>query len=900
VDLQLRMVQAAVEAQLFGRASQPVTVGRYTVQGPIGAGGMGSVVRAHDPELQREVALKLVRAERMGDAGTRARLVQEARAMARLAHPNVAMVFEVAEADGHLYVAMELVDGRDLRAWLDQASHDGAPRPWRAVLELYGQAGRGLAAAHAKGLIHRDFKPENVVVDAEGRARVVDFGLARELVDATAEAEELATHDEHPIEAETTPTGESRDPAAGRERTDLTTTGTLLGTPAYMSPEQWNGRGVDARSDQFSFCVALWEALHGQRPFAGTTLGEIMHAVTRGQLVEPRASTVPRRVDRALRRGLLVDPAERWPDMDALLAALRLRGRGGWLLGGGVALALAGAAAVAMREQEAPGDECLHERERLVGTWDEATRAAAAAGVRATALPYAEDVWTALAPRMDAYASEWVEAAQTSCASALAKTSAAAARHVRQQRCLDEARLRLDQLGDMLAVADEATVVDAANAADRLPDLGACADDRRLVTWADADSPERAEAIGRARASLARAERALAVLDTASGHVRFDAELAEGHAAAEQAQQAAAAAEHAPLQAEAALALGQLELEAGERAEAERSLATAMERAEASGDALARLRARIYQVYVLGSDRDRTGEAVRLGEQSLALLDGLGPRPLLRARLLGNLATAVARARKPDHARALALHHEAIALLQRELGEHHPQLISARLNLGRALAFAGRPEESEVELRAALARAQVVWGDDHPHTARLWGTLGLTLAALQRPAEAEDALRRSLAARERSLGPEHQEVASALFNLGTMLRGAGRHAEAIELLRRGLTIRRRSSNADPSELLPWLFAIGDSEVADGRSEAARQTLREALAVAESDGAPALDFARVRHALARATAPADPAAARVMAEAARDVYVAQGQAERAKQVEAFLAGLPAAPGRPAAG
>jgi eukaryotic-like serine/threonine-protein kinase len=872
------MVQAAVEAQLFGRATHPVTVGRYVVLGPIGAGGMGSVVRAHDPELQREVALKLVRAERMGDAGTRARVVQEARAMARLSHPNVAMVFEVGEADGHLFVAMELIDGRDLRAWLDHECTDGdrAPRPWRAVLELFHQAGRGLAAAHAKGLIHRDFKPENVVVDAEGRARVVDFGLAREQAEIVTERE-------------------SPDPAdlPAHRRTDLTTTGTLLGTPAYMSPEQWNGHPVDARSDQFSFCVALWEALHGQRPFSGATSVELMLAVTTGHLSEPRTSAVPGRVQRALRRGLAVDPDLRWPDMNALLAALRPRGRGGWLLGGAIAAALMGAVAIALQGEAAPGDACLHERERLVDTWDDATRQAAARGVQATALPYADDVWLALSPRLDAYADEWVEAAQTSCASALAQTPAAQARHARQQRCLADARLLLDRLGDGLAAADEAMVVDAANAADRLPDLGACADDRRLLAWADDGSPEHNEAVARARMALARAERALAVLDTSEGRSRFEEELEAGRAAAIAAQQAAAAAGHHPLEAEAALALGQLLLEAGEKPDAEAALATSMERAEASGDALTRLRARIYQIYVLGSDRDRTPEAVRLGEQSLAQLDGLGPRPLLRARLLGNLATAVARARQPDHERALALHHQAIELLAQQLGEHHPHLISARLNLGRALSYAGRLEQSEVELRAALERAQVVWGEDHPHTARIWGTLGLTLASQRRLPEAEAALRRSLEARERSLGPAHQEVASALYNLGATLRGAGRHAEAIPLLRRGLAIRRQLANADQNDLVAWLFAIGDSEAAHGETAAARATLREALALAESDGAAPLDFARVRHALARATAPEDPVAARLMAQAARDTYVAEGQSERAQQVETFLATLPPA-------
>ena len=887
------MVQAAVEAQLFGRSSHPVRVGRYAVLGPIGSGGMGSVVRAYDPELQREVALKLLRAERMGDASTRMRLVQEARAMARLSHPNVAMVFEVGEADGHLYVAMELVDGRDLRAWLDEV-----PRPWRAVLELFHQAGRGLAAAHAKGLIHRDFKPENVVVDAEGRARVVDFGLARELAEPITHGDQSA-----PPEPEVTPEPEPEpEPARldGETPVGLTTTGTLLGTPAYMSPEQWNGQTVDARSDQFSFCVALWEALHGQRPFPGDDVGSLMVAVTEGRVTEPRPSAVPGRISRALRRGLATDPAERWPSMDELLAVLRPRGRSGLRLFMGMvgAAAAVGAAAVALRPAGMLGDACRHEADRLTGVWDPATREAAARGVRATALPYADDVWSALSLRLDAYAQEWVDAAQTSCMGALAQTEAAPARHARQQLCLEDARTLLDQLGDVLAEADEATVVDAAHAATRLPDLSACADDRRLMAWAADDSPERTAAVARARAGLARARRSLALLDTAEGSARYDAALAAGRAAALEAQQAAVEAGHHPLEAEASLALGRVLLKAGDKPVAERALALAMERAEASGDALTRLRARIYQIYVLGTDRDRTDEAVRLGEQALAQLDGLGPRALLRARLLGNLATAVARARTPDHERALPLHHEAIELLRQELGEHHPHMITARLNYGRALSYAHRLEDSEVELRTALRRAQTVWGDEHPHTARIWGTLGITLTLRERHDDAVAALRRSLEIRERSLGPEHQEVASALFNLGKALRRAKRHDEAVPVLRRGLAIRRRLVDAHEDNLIPWLYAIGDSEVERGEFASAREVLREALALAETDGAAPVEFARVRFGLARATAPNDPVAARMIASAARDAYAAAGYAEFVAEVDAFLSELSGMSGPPA--
>ncbi len=860
------MVQAAVEAQLFGETTHPVTVGRYTIQGPLGTGGMGSVHRAYDPELQREVALKLLRAERMGDASTRSRLVQEARAMARLSHPNVAMVFEVGEADGHLFVAMELIDGRDLRHWLDEG-----PRPWRESLALFLAAGQGLHAAHGKGLVHRDFKPENVVLDEEGRPRVVDFGLAREQSDP-------------PTEQERAPAEISSALAPG-----LTTTGTLLGTPAYMSPEQWSGGQIDARSDQFSFCVSLWEALYGQRPFSGEDMATLMATVTEGTITEPRPGPVPGRILRALRRGLATHPAERWPDMSSLLAALRPPSRRGWMLGGAAAVVLAATGGIFALSEGSAGDACRRERDRLAGIWDEPRREGAARGIRATGLPYAEAVWAATSNRLDDYADRWAAEAESSCAGALTQTDAARARYRRQQRCLEDARALLGQFSAELAEADEATVVDAAQAATRLPDLAACADDRRLMIWAEEDSPARQATLERARAALARARRSLAEIDTAAGGTRYESEIETGRAAATEAQQAAVEVGHRPLEAEASLALGRLLLKFGEKQAAERSLSRAMQSAEAAGDAITRVRARIYLIYVLGTDRDRTTEAITLGEQSLAQLDGLGPRPLLRARLLSNMATGIARARRPDTARALELHEEAVALLREQLGEHHPSMISAQLNQGRALAYAGRPEEAVARLRPALERARAVWGEHHPHTARVWGMLGLALAYGESFEEAEAALRRSLEARERSLGPGHQEVASALYNLGSTLRRRDRHAEAVEYLRRGLTIRRRLQ-ADDNNLIPWLFAIGDSEVKRGEHAAAREVLREALVLAETDGALPYDFARVRFGLARATAPEDPVAARLMGQAARDAFVNEGQSKGAAEVEAFLRGL----------
>ncbi len=291
----------ALRAKLFGTTRLPTAIGRYEVERTLGAGGMGVVVAARDPSLDRTVAIKLIRRGLGDDQARRARLLREARAMAKLAHPNVVQVFEVGEHEGMVFVAMEFIAGEDLRAWMERARDGG----WREVLEVFLQAGRGLAAAHAAGLVHRDFKPENVFVGEGGRARVGDFGLARASSDS------------------------ARDPAAprpgGSRDEALTMTGAVLGTPAYMAPEQHCGRATDARTDQFAYCVALWEALCGERPFAGETLEELADAVVSGRRrVPPRGRSVPSELWVALERGLSTDPSERFPGMNELLALLEL------------------------------------------------------------------------------------------------------------------------------------------------------------------------------------------------------------------------------------------------------------------------------------------------------------------------------------------------------------------------------------------------------------------------------------------------------------------------------------------------------------------------------------------------------------------------------------------------
>ena len=288
--------RAEADAADLGEGA-PRKIGPYHVLRPIGRGGMGEVYAAYDERLDRKVALKVLR-EGTTSAEARARLLREAQALARLTHPAVVTVHDVGVSDGAVYLAMEFITGVTLREWLGER-----PREPAAILAAFIEAGRGLAAAHAVGIVHRDFKPDNVMVDTAGRVHVYDFGLARPIGEAP-------------------PSPLVRDPTA-EPTGDVTLTGTILGTPAYMSPEQHLGRPVDARTDVFAFCVALYEALCGQRPFPGVGSAEIAAAVVRAEHRPPPRGALPAWLHRVLLHGLHVEPERRWASMDALLDALR-------------------------------------------------------------------------------------------------------------------------------------------------------------------------------------------------------------------------------------------------------------------------------------------------------------------------------------------------------------------------------------------------------------------------------------------------------------------------------------------------------------------------------------------------------------------------------------------------
>ena len=417
----------AVLAAVFGAPPKRERIGRYLVGRRLGSGGMGVVYQARDPELQREVAIKMLYRGAPAE-----RLRREAQALARLAHPNVVAVYDVGEHEGQTFIAMALVDGETLRRWL------AIERSGREIMRVLCAAARGIEAAHAARLVHRDLKPDNVFVARDGNSLVGDFGLARDRSPGDS-LTGLRAGDIPIGDAETLVSGEARGGV------DLTETGTVLGTPAYMAPEQAAGAATEL-SDQFSFCVMAYEALNGCRPFAGANLDELCTAAERGEVRAPRRDPgVGPAVERALRRGLSANPAERFPTMTALRLAIEPRPRRWPMIAGGVA-ALAAASAitwVVSRPAALPDPEvtCAGTRTQFTDTWNPTKRARWIAAAHANGA--LEDAASELAARLDRFADGWTSQRYETC---VEQTTGAVddLRAARRNACLDTRRVEFE------------------------------------------------------------------------------------------------------------------------------------------------------------------------------------------------------------------------------------------------------------------------------------------------------------------------------------------------------------------------------------------------------------------------------------------------------------------------
>jgi serine/threonine-protein kinase len=748
------------------------TVGRYLIVDFLGVGGMGMVYAAYDSQLNRRVAIKLVRTGDPDAADGRARMLREAQAMARLSHPNVRAIYDVGDYGDELFIAMELVEGRTLERWLGEKTFSV-----REILDVLRQAGRGLAAAHDAGLVHRDFKPQNVLVGQDGRVRVTDFGLARA---AHEEAAAMRAIHLKPVR---------QDPL----QTPLTQTGAALGTPMYMAPEQASGAAVDERADQYSFCVTLSQAL-GDR--------------------------APRFVRDLLARGLSADPSARFPSMNHLLAALSRdpAARTRRVATAVVLVAAVGAATAGLLHRSAL--TCSGAERRLAGAWDDARRAEVERAFTRTGVPYAADEFAAVARSLDAYAARWTHSRTDACEATRVRGEQSAELMDLRMMCLDERMQELRAQVDVLAGADARVVEKAARAADSLPRVEECADVASLRT------PVKPPADANVRAQIDDVRNQLA-------HVRAMLQVGSYAAGLTLAQPLAARAKtlaYRPLEAETLLEQGSLELQNGDAAHAQSTLEQAALAAEAARDE--KLAARAWTALVgVGERRAHLEDALAFGRHAFAALEAAGSDDETRGRLLDRLGSVYAAQGKYDQ--AIANHRQGLALREKTLGPEHADVAASLNNLGNALDSAGKYDEALASYQRALAIAEKVLGPRHPDVAAELTNQGIVLEELGRLDEAEASHRRALAIVEKSLGAEHPMAASSRTNLGSVLASRGKPEEAIAEYRRGLAIEEKTVGPDHPDCANALNNIGSALSTLHRYDESLVALRRALAIRET-------------------------------------------------------------------
>lgn len=759
---------SALDAPAAGQASGPLVtgtrVGRYVVLGLLGEGGMGRVHAAYDPELDRKVALKLLNLERLRE-GTlteaRQRLEREARTMARLSHPHVARLHDVGEYQGQLFLVMELVEGGTLRRWLQEK-----PRTRREILARFIQAAEGLAATHALGIVHRDFKPDNVLLTRDGQVRITDFGLSNV---TGAQAARLG-------------------PGAGATGTErLTVTGALLGTPAYGAPEQLRGERGDERSDQFAFCVVLYEALNGQRPFEGATHEELLASMER-QAIRPEQPGVPGWLKALVRRGLSSDPARRFESMDALRARLA-RDAGAWrrtlvtaVVGGG----LVGAAFIAWGHASEPRETCHGSERHLVGVWDATLRESTRQAFLKTSAPAAEASFQAVASALDRWTQEWTRAHQEACEATRVFGEQSEAALGLRMTCLDQRLGELGRLTVALQGADTRTVERGFALGTSLGGVAGCSDVRTLQ---EAVSPPE-DLAARAEVEAVRAALAKAGAEMLTGHV------SEALKVALPARDRALLTRHRPLEAEAHLLCGRLQEESGAFEDARASYSRGALAAEAGRHLGVLARLLHAQAWLLGHDLRRSEESWPFLHRARAVAE------TLRDSELDTLL---------DHVHAELVEQEgrfaeAEVLVRKSLEAATSRgqvLARAELNgrLGILARYQGRLLDAKRWQEEALQIHEGLHGPEHPHTGVALLNLGGTLAHLGELARAEAALQRALAIFRWSMGEEHLAVARTWSNLAITYFEWGHGPQAREAAEKSLVLARKSVDAESPLLM---------------------------------------------------------------------------------------------------
>ncbi len=846
--LAARRMLANVRARLFGAAPTPVRVGPYEVVRRLGAGSMGTVFEAYDPRLRRSVALKLVPIPE--DDVVRDEMLREAQALARLRHPHVVAVFD-AGVDELVWVAMQLLDGCDLQRWSTQ------PRSVAELLARLRDVGEGLAAVHQSGLVHRDVKPANAFVTRDGRACLVDFGLAVDVTDAT------------------TTTASSGVLRPSSRAPSIRGGG---GTPAYMAPEQHRAELAGPASDQFAWCVMAWELLYGTRPFVAATVEGLLARKLEGALPRtPVRADVPREVHAVLLRGLAADPRERHADMRTLLDALPSASPSGSQRSVVVLAASALVVAFATTSRADVGGEGVCNE--MVTPWGEHARAA----VRDALVGDGDDAQrVATAERVDARLGELArahaDARATTCA---LRADAAIAPAVADRRlaCLHRWHAELAALVDAL----------------RGPEASA-----EAWRWvAELDDPQRCLALDEpvlAREPQPPAD-VVAQVDAArlellaAGTDLRRRELESARRRAEAVRRTATANGFLPLVAEADLELARIHRASGRVTDAEDALSEAYFGAHAARHGYVEVHAALEMIALVVNELGRPADAWRWLERARAV-DAHG-QPEIAVGLLAY--EGLIRIALEDYAGAVAPLEEA-SKRARELGEDHPAHLSIVGNLVLALNGVARYDEAVTVAREHIAVQTRVLGSDHRELAATWHQLAIAAWELGDLATAHDAFTRSIALERRHRGERSFAVALGLFEVGrravaeadavravelldetaailaellderhplwtavSFVRAdaallAGRPDEAVMWFERARVIGESTLGADHWIVAAAKAGTGRAALADGRAEQARTLLEPAwaeLQATEDPQEPTADMAEVRFDLARA-------------------------------------------------
>ena len=741
-------------------------LGRYEIVSLLGRGGMGEVYAAYDPQLDRAVAVKVL-LDATGDRAA-ARLVREAQALARLHHPNVVAVYDGGEDGGHVFLAMQLVDGETLAVHLRRGQ-----RRWQEIVGLFVEAGRGLAAAHRAGIIHRDFKPANVLVDRAGHVAVTDFGVAR------------AAGDTAPFERPS-PVSLSRMRPTPPSN-DLTRQGELVGTPAYMAAEQLRSGATTPASDQYAFCVALWEALFERHPYLPSDAEPtpITYAVSQetGPLITPDRTAVPKRVVTALARGLASDPAGRWPSMTALLDELdgarrspRQRRRGLILAkgvaAGAVVSGLAAFAIVSSADDEPASCEALAAA-RIADVWTPAKRDALTAAFVATGRPYAHKFAATARTNLDAYGGAWQRAHTVACLGGRRGDDIQRERAAVVMACMDRVHAAFNAAVTSLTVNVSGPVVDQAGIL--LDDLPAVADCAAAV--GGVPPPAIARRLAALEPRLAKAT-----------SVALVGKYRQARADLEALQRDAADLGWEPFAVQLALVAASVNANIDRQGAAE--LAAIARRATAIGAHGYALDAWI-EAMLLAADRPTLETYVAAATEEASAIGG--PRPRMRVSI--QQGRALVRLRRYPEAAVIC--RDALATAQASKWEGgEMQVLDC---LVEALVPMNKFADVMPLIERNMALKGKVIGFDHPAQADLLIAKTVVHLAQRQLPEAMAAVERGLAIRRAAYGDDDPRVGDALRAKADVVESAGDVPQAIALAHEALAIIESNARGPRNE-----------------------------------------------------------------------------------------------------